>query len=952
MDSMKKSPPSPRQRNATKSQGILVLGMHRSGTSACTRLLNLLGCALAEEVYGAAEGNENGHWESVAAVTLNDEILNSAGSRWDDWGPINADWRESSLRTEMTARAAEVIRDHARLGPLFALKDPRLCRLADVWLDAMEDAKVEPLVLTMLRNPVEVTQSLENRDLMAQGYGSLLWLRHVLDAEYLSRGRRRLYVNYDQLLDNWPTVIDRIKAGFGVSFPRNSPAVHEEIDTFLTRKHQHHQQPAEAVNKAHASSDWLRRAWAIFLSWSEHGEDSADHEALDAIRREFDRSYGTFARLLMHNDLSGEYAAASQLRNQLSATIAEAEQAAAQAAAAMQEADSKLQAQSDHEVTLRAELAAAVQKSAALEAELEVLRASEPGLTAEIAALQASLTQAGDKIGTLEQAIAQLEAETAHVAALEAELETLRASEPALTAEIAALQASLTQAGDKVGTLEQAIAQLEAETAQVAALEAELETLRAKERELAANLAEAREALRRAQGDAETERDRRLQTEQMLAAKDAAFITATEQSAQYFGQLSVAQSTLAQRAEEIAQMSSELLTANGLVAAAEAASTAERERREAAEQQISELQAKLDQNSAANAVAADKLAAEVSLMAQLLRDENKALSNAQSALASATQELALSRQENAGLEHRLDNESKALASAQSALASAAQELALSRQEHASLEQRLDNESKALASAQSALASATQGLALSRQENASLAQRLDNESKALSSAQSALASATQELALNRQENAGLAQRLRELEQSITLAQAEKSDTQTQLSKQLEDIAQLTKMLAAEAQRVSQAEMQAQAAQNALNARTSQEASLAEKIRQVELKASSAEASRLEAERKLANRFSEVARLTAMLSQEAVRAEAAEAKKNWLSEVARVSRSFPKWWALMPTGWRRKREYERYSRHDLFDAEQYFALNSDVAQSGMDALTHYMLHGLEEGRRWRA
>ena len=144
-----KNPSNPRVRSSTSKKpltypkGILVLGMHRSGTSAFTRVLNLLGCALPDNLIGAGDGNDTGHWEAVSVVSLNDQIFMSAGSRWDDWGPLNDDWRQSSLRDEMLQKAVTLIEEHVDLGSLFAIKDPRLCRLADVWLAAMEEAKVE-----------------------------------------------------------------------------------------------------------------------------------------------------------------------------------------------------------------------------------------------------------------------------------------------------------------------------------------------------------------------------------------------------------------------------------------------------------------------------------------------------------------------------------------------------------------------------------------------------------------------------------------------------------------------------------------------------------------------------------------------------------------------------------------------------------------------------------------
>jgi hypothetical protein len=43
---------------------LLVLGVHRSGTSAVTRVLSILGAALPRTLLGAGPSNESGHWES------------------------------------------------------------------------------------------------------------------------------------------------------------------------------------------------------------------------------------------------------------------------------------------------------------------------------------------------------------------------------------------------------------------------------------------------------------------------------------------------------------------------------------------------------------------------------------------------------------------------------------------------------------------------------------------------------------------------------------------------------------------------------------------------------------------------------------------------------------------------------------------------------------------------
>jgi len=60
---------------------LIILGMHRSGTSMQTRLLNLAGAYFGPEgsSTGANDENPKGFWERVEARRLNDAVLFSTG---------------------------------------------------------------------------------------------------------------------------------------------------------------------------------------------------------------------------------------------------------------------------------------------------------------------------------------------------------------------------------------------------------------------------------------------------------------------------------------------------------------------------------------------------------------------------------------------------------------------------------------------------------------------------------------------------------------------------------------------------------------------------------------------------------------------------------------------------------------------------------------------------------
>ena len=73
--------------SASTVQAIVVLGMHRSGTSAVTRLLNLAaGADLPRHLMNSRQDNETGFWESQPIADFNEELIEAAKSAWDDSG--------------------------------------------------------------------------------------------------------------------------------------------------------------------------------------------------------------------------------------------------------------------------------------------------------------------------------------------------------------------------------------------------------------------------------------------------------------------------------------------------------------------------------------------------------------------------------------------------------------------------------------------------------------------------------------------------------------------------------------------------------------------------------------------------------------------------------------------------------------------------------------------------
>jgi len=62
---------------------VVVLGMHRSGTSAVAGCLERLGICMGRRLAPGDEWNPGGYFEDRDLVELNDRLLSAQGIRWD-----------------------------------------------------------------------------------------------------------------------------------------------------------------------------------------------------------------------------------------------------------------------------------------------------------------------------------------------------------------------------------------------------------------------------------------------------------------------------------------------------------------------------------------------------------------------------------------------------------------------------------------------------------------------------------------------------------------------------------------------------------------------------------------------------------------------------------------------------------------------------------------------------
>jgi hypothetical protein len=171
------------------SQCVVVLGMHRSGTSCATRILHRLGVYLGENFCTEPmPSNLTGHWEARDVVAINDQILAHSGGSWDKV-PDQLTWN-----TECDQQIKRTLAQFATRA-IYGWKDPRTTITFPAWKQHLPAYTL----LATIRHPFAVAQSLAVRDGLDIAAGLRLWSvynRHLL--EHISLEREVFWFPYDE----------------------------------------------------------------------------------------------------------------------------------------------------------------------------------------------------------------------------------------------------------------------------------------------------------------------------------------------------------------------------------------------------------------------------------------------------------------------------------------------------------------------------------------------------------------------------------------------------------------------------------------------------------------------------------------------------------------------------------------------------------------------------------
>jgi len=216
----------------TEKKLIVVLGVHRSGTSTVARSLVTMGVELGDNLMpGVERDNQKGFWEDLDLYALNEEILDAIGLTWFSASVIKSSDLDILRKKGFYEKAEELLKKKTDKAKVFGIKDPRISKLLLFWKEIFERVGLEVGYVLAIRNPMSVARSLYERDGITLSMGYYLFLTHIIPSVRLTENCTRTIIDYDYLLDRPEKELLRVSESIGLSLCKQKSS--EFISNFV-----------------------------------------------------------------------------------------------------------------------------------------------------------------------------------------------------------------------------------------------------------------------------------------------------------------------------------------------------------------------------------------------------------------------------------------------------------------------------------------------------------------------------------------------------------------------------------------------------------------------------------------------------------------------------------------------------------------------------------------------
>ncbi|MEP1552273.1 MAG: hypothetical protein ABJJ44_07250 [Paraglaciecola sp.] len=185
-----------------KNNIVFVLGMHRSGTSMLTSMVEASGYHCGDNLQPPGSDNPNGYWEDLVMLRINESLLRALGKDWSSLGtPEYSEIEEllcfDELKSEAVGYLTQQINKYQRL----VVKDPRVCILLPFWLSVCKELNATSKFLIIKRDAAAIVQSLHKRDLMDPVYAMQLVMCYWAQIAYcvITKDNDWSFVDYESI---------------------------------------------------------------------------------------------------------------------------------------------------------------------------------------------------------------------------------------------------------------------------------------------------------------------------------------------------------------------------------------------------------------------------------------------------------------------------------------------------------------------------------------------------------------------------------------------------------------------------------------------------------------------------------------------------------------------------------------------------------------------------------
>jgi hypothetical protein len=286
------APPAPSEGRTL----VLVVGSGRSGTSLFTGIMYRLGFRVPQPEVNADSTNPRGFAEPKWVVDFHDSLLKRAGVQVADARP--SAWAETarvSVDDDVRRKLREWLTTEFERSDHIIIKDPRLSWFLPLWRQGAIDLGASPKFATVLRHPAAVIESKQRSYGNWQGdvERTAGWINQVLFTERATRTDSRVFVTYQDMLDDWTSVTARVGDVLDLAVVRDAPAasivqIHEFVDRSLSRSRSTWEE-FEIPDNLRTLADGV---WSLISQLADRDADSASAiEQLEAARVAYTELY-------------------------------------------------------------------------------------------------------------------------------------------------------------------------------------------------------------------------------------------------------------------------------------------------------------------------------------------------------------------------------------------------------------------------------------------------------------------------------------------------------------------------------------------------------------------------------------------------------------------------------------------------------------------------------------